>query len=55
MNKEELSALVAEILAGMGEEAPQVKAGPYYPANSSKEKRTAARRMCPLSTLENCI
>ena len=28
MNKEELSALVAEILAGMGE-TPQVKAGPY--------------------------
>ena len=39
MNKEELSALVAEILAGMGEEAPQVKAGPYYPANSGPQQR----------------
>ncbi len=32
MNKEELSALVAEILSGMGE-APQVKSGPYHPEN----------------------
>ena len=40
MNKEELSALVAEILAGMGEEAPQVKAGPYYPANSGPQQRS---------------
>ena len=39
MNKEELSALVAEILAGMGEEAPQVKGGPYYPANTGPEQR----------------
>ena len=38
MNKEELSALVAEILAGMGE-APQVKAGPYHPENSGPSQR----------------
>ena len=41
MNKEELSALVAEILAGMGEEAPQVKGGPYYPANPGPQERDA--------------
>ena len=39
MNKEELSALVAEILAGMGE-APQVKAGPYHPENPGPEARS---------------
>ena len=38
MNKEELSALVAEILAGMGE-APQVKSGPYYPENPGPQQR----------------
>ena len=38
MNKEDLSALVAEILAGMGE-APQVKAGPYHPENAGPELR----------------
>ena len=38
MNKEELSALVAEILAGMGE-APQVKAGPYKPEDSGPQAR----------------
>lgn len=38
MNKEELSALVAEILAGMGE-APQVKAGPYYPENPGPQPK----------------
>ena len=38
MNKDELSALVAEILAGMGEEAPQVKAGPYHPANAGPQQ-----------------
>ena len=38
MNKEELSALVAEILAGMGE-APQVKAGPYHPENPGPTQR----------------
>ena len=38
MNKEELSALVAEILAGMGE-APQVKGGPYHPDNPGPELR----------------
>ena len=38
MNKEELSALVAEILAGMGE-APQVKAGPYHPENPGPAQR----------------
>lgn len=38
MNKEELSALVAEILAGMGE-APQVKAGPYKPENTGPQAR----------------
>ena len=40
MNKEELSALVAEILAGMGE-APQVKGGPYHPENPGPELREA--------------
>ena len=40
MNKEELSALVAEILAGMGD-APQVKSGPYHPANPGPQKREA--------------
>ena len=39
MNKEELSALVAEILAGMGE-APQVKAGPYHPETPGPAKGT---------------
>ena len=39
MNKEELSALVAEILAGMGEEAPQVKSGPYHPENPGPQQR----------------
>ena len=39
MNKEELSALVAEILAGMGE-APQVKSGPYYPENPGPQQRS---------------
>lgn len=38
MNKEELSALVAEILAGMGD-APQVKAGPYKPENTGPQAR----------------
>ena len=38
MNKEELSALVAEILAGMGE-PPQVKSGPYHPENPGPEPR----------------
>ena len=38
MNKDELSALVAEILAGMGE-APQVKAGPYKPENTGPQQR----------------
>ncbi len=38
MNQEELSALVAEILAGMGE-APQVKSGPYHPENPGPEAR----------------
>lgn len=38
MNKDELSALVAEILAGMGE-APQVKGGPYYPENPGPKAR----------------
>ena len=38
MNKEELSALVAEILAGMGE-VPQVKGGPYHPENPGPELR----------------
>ena len=40
MNKEELSALVAEILAGMGE-APQVKSGPYHPENPGPQQRSA--------------
>ena len=40
MNKDELSALVAEILAGMGE-APQVKGGPYYPENPGPTQRQA--------------
>ena len=39
LNKDELSALVAEILAGMGE-APQVKAGPYKPENSGPQERS---------------
>ena len=39
MNKDELSALVAEILAGMGE-APQVKAGPYHPEEPGPQQRT---------------
>ena len=38
MNKDELSALVAEILAGMGE-APQVKSGPYHPENPGPQQR----------------
>ena len=38
MNKDELSALVAEILSGMGE-APQVKSGPYYPENPGPQQR----------------
>ena len=38
MNKDELSALVAEILASMGE-APQVKAGPYHPENPVPAQR----------------
>ena len=38
MNKEELSALVAEILAGMGE-APQVKTGPYHPENPGPQEK----------------
>lgn len=38
MNKDELSALVAEILAGMGE-APQVKGGPYHPENPGPVRR----------------
>ena len=38
MNKDELSALVAEILAGMGE-APQVKSGPYHPENPGPQAR----------------
>ena len=40
MNKEELSALVAEILAGMGE-SPQVKSGAYKPADPGPQKREA--------------
>ena len=38
MNKDELSALIAEILAGMGE-APQVKAGPYKPEDPGPQIR----------------
>ena len=38
LNKDELSALVAEILAGMGD-APQVKAGPYKPENTGPQAR----------------
>ena len=38
MNKEELTALVAEILAGMGE-APQVKSGPYKAENPGPQQR----------------
>ena len=38
MNKDELSALVAEILAGLGE-APQVKDGPYHPENPGPTQR----------------
>ena len=40
MNKDELSAMVAEILAGMGQ-APQVKAGPYHPENPGPQERDA--------------
>ena len=40
MNKEELSALVAEILAGMGD-APQVKSGPYKAENPGPQQRDA--------------
>ena len=39
MNKEQLTALVAEILSGMGE-APQVKSGPYYPGNPGPQQRS---------------
>jgi len=52
MNKDELSALVAEILAGMGEEAPQVKAGPYYPANSGPQKRDEGGSAEDVSTID---
>ena len=40
MNKQELSALVAQILTEMGE-APQVKAGSYYPENPGPQQRDA--------------
>ena len=52
MNKEELTALVAEILAGMGEEAPQVKSGPYKPENPGPEKRTAAESAEDVSAID---
>ena len=40
MNQDELSALVAEILAGMGE-APQVQSGPYQAENPGPQQRQA--------------
>ena len=39
MNKEELTAMVAEILGSLGQ-APMVKAGDYRPADPGPEKRT---------------
>ena len=39
MNKDELSALVAEILGSMGE-APQVKSGSYHPENPGPQERS---------------
>ena len=51
MNKEELSALVAEILAGMGE-APQVKAGPYKPENTGPQAREDGGSAEDVSTID---
>ena len=51
MNKEELSALVAEILAGMGE-APQVKAGPYHPENPGPQERDAGGSLEDVSAID---
>ena len=51
MNKDELSALVAEILAGMGE-APQVKGGPYHPENPGPELRDAGSSAEDVSAID---
>ena len=51
MNKDELSALVAEILAGMGE-APQVKSGPYHPENPGPQQREDAGTAEDVSALD---
>ncbi len=51
MNKEELSALVAEILAGMGE-PPQVKAGPYHSENPGPEPRDAGSSAEDVSAID---
>ena len=51
MNKEELSALVAEILAGMGD-APQVKSGPYKAENPGPQQRDAGGCAQDVSTVD---
>ena len=51
MNKEELSALVAQILSGMGE-APQVKSGPYHPENPGPEAGTEGSSAGDVSVID---
>ena len=51
MNKNELSALVAEILAGMGE-APQVKAGPYKAEDPGPQTRDSGESAGDVSTID---
>ena len=49
MNKQELSNLVAEILAGMGSE-PQVKAGDYRPTCPGPERKAVSYTHLTLPT-----
>lgn len=51
MNKEELAALVAELLEGMGE-APQVKASVYHPENPGPQHRDAAGSVEDVSAID---
>ena len=51
MNKEELTALVAEILGSMGE-APQVKSGPYHPENPGPQERQVGGSVEDVSAID---
>ena len=51
MNKQELSALVAQILTEMGE-TPQVKSGPYHPENPGSQHREEGGSAADVSAID---